>query len=82
MRIQMNDGRVLEGTPVQIVGEMQYLAFGQEGKALGEYVDWAVGQLERLSGVKLPVEGASDEEKAGSLVRAMLDTGLATELKK
>ena len=81
MRIQMNDGRVLEGTPVQIVGEMQYLAFGQEGKSLGEYVDWTVAQLERFTGVKLAVEGTSDEEKAASLVRAMLDAGLAVEVK-
>ena len=82
MRIQMNDGRVLEGTPVQIVGEMQYLAFGQEGKTLAEYIDWTVAQLERFTGVKLAVEGASDEEKAASLVRGMLEGGLATQLKK
>ncbi len=82
MRIQMNDGRVLEGTPVQIVGEMQYLAFGQEGKTLGEYVDWVVAQLERLGGARLAVTGKTDEEKAGSLVQEMLGAGLATELKK
>ena len=82
MRIQMNDGRVLDGTPVQIVGEMQYLAFGQEGKTLGEYIDWAVAQLERFGGAKLTVEGKTDEEKATSFTQAMLDAGLATVLKK
>lgn len=82
MKIQMSDGRVIDGTPVQIVGEMQYLAFGQEGKTLSEYIDWAVAQLERLGGPKLVVQGKTDEEKATSFTQAMLDVGLATEVKK
>lgn len=78
MRIRMTgDGRVFQGTPKQIVEAMQYIAFGQEHRTLGEYIDWAVGQLERLQSITLEVRGDTDEEKAASLVEAMLDAGLA-----
>ena len=43
MRIRMmSDGRVFQGTPKQIVEAMQYIAFGQEHRSLGEYIDWLV----------------------------------------
>ena len=81
MRIRlMNDGRVLEGTAKQIVEAMQYIAFGQETRTLGEYIDWLVGQVERLEQIPLKVEGDTDEEKAKSLVAAMLGAGLAEKV--
>lgn len=81
MRIRMlNDGRVFQGTPKQIVEAMQYTAFGQENRTLGEYIDWLVDQVERLESTSLRVEGDTDEEKAKSLVRAMLEAGLAERL--
>ena len=41
MKIRINaDGRVLQGTPKQIVQAMQSIAFGQEDRTLGEYIDW------------------------------------------
>jgi len=75
-----SDGRVFEGTPKQIVEAMQYIAVGQENRTLGEYIDWLVGQVERLEQTPLKVEGDTDEEKAASLVEAMLANGLAVKM--
>lgn len=81
MKIRMTgDGRVFQGTPKQIVEEMKYIAFGQEHRTLGEYIDWAVGELERLQSIALDVRGDSDEEKAESLVRGMIGAGLAARM--
>ena len=81
MRIRMmSDGRVFQGTPKQIVEAMQYIAFGQEQRSLGEYIDWLVDQVQRLESIELKVEGDTDEEKAASLVQAMLGSGLAEKI--
>jgi len=69
--------RLLQGTPKQIVQAMQSVAFGQEDRALGEYIDWAAGMAGRMTGIELEVEGETDDEKAASLVQAMLEAGLA-----
>ena len=76
----MSDGRVFQGTPKQIVEAMQYIAFGQENRTLGEYIDWLVDQVQRLESIDLKVEGETDEEKAASLVQAMLGSGLAEKM--
>ena len=81
MRIRMlRDGRVFQGTPKQIVEAMQYIAFGQENRTLGEYIDWLVDQVQRLELIDLKVEGKTDEDKAASLVQAMMGSGLAEKM--
>jgi len=81
MRIRItSDGRVLEGTAKQIVEAMHYVAFGQEQRTLGEYIDWAVDQASRMNEIDLKVEGETDEEKAVSLVDVMLGAGLAEKM--
>jgi hypothetical protein len=81
MRIRMMaDGRVLEGTAKQIAEAMHSLAFGQESRSLSEYIDWAVDQARRMNEIDLEVEGDTDDDKAQSLVRAMLAAGLAEKL--
>ncbi|HOF36572.1 MAG TPA: hypothetical protein P5532_05995 [Planctomycetota bacterium] len=81
MRIRMlRDGRVFQGTPKQIVEAMQYIAFGQENRTLGEYIDWLVDQVQRLESIDLKVEGDTDEDKAASLVQAMMGSGLAEKM--
>ena len=81
MRIRMMaDGRVLEGTAKQIAEAMHALAFGQENRTLSEYIDWAVDQARRMNEIDMQVEGDTDDEKAKSLVRAMLEAGLAERL--
>jgi hypothetical protein len=73
-------GRVLEGTAKQIAEAMHALAFGQENRTLSEYIDWAVDQARRMNEIEMQVEGDTDDEKARSLVRAMLEAGLAERL--
>ena len=81
MKIRINaDGRVLQGTPKQIVEAMQSIAFGQEDRTLGEYIDWAAEMASSMMGVELKVSGETDEEKAASLVAAMLEAGLADKM--
>ena len=81
MRIRMMaDGRMLEGTAKQIAEAMHALAFGQENRTLSEYIDWAVDQARRMNEIDMQVEDDTDDEKAKSLVRAMLEAGLAEEL--
>jgi len=81
MRIRMmNDGRVFQGTPKQIVEAMQYIAFGQQDRSLGEYIDWLVDQLQRLESTELKIEGDTDKDKAASLVQAMIGAGLAEKM--
>ena len=64
----------------QIAEAMHALAFGQENRTLSEYIDWAVNQARRMNEIDMQVEGATDDEKAKSLVRAMLESGLAERL--
>ncbi|WP_404364463.1 hypothetical protein ACIHQR_30230 [Corallococcus coralloides] len=73
----MRDGRVLQGTAVQIVKGMQDIAFGVERLSLGEYINWVVGNAQRFESTELRVQGETDEEKAASLVDEMLREGLA-----
>jgi len=81
MRIKItSDGRVLQGTAKQIVEAMQYVAFGQQDRTLTEYIDWAAEQASRMNEVDLRITGSTDEERAESLVRAMLEAGLAERL--
>lgn len=76
----MTDGRVLEGTAKQSAEAMHALAFGQESRTLSEYIDWAVDQARRMSQIDMQVEGDTDDEKAKSLARAMLEARLAEKL--
>ena len=81
MKIRINaDGRVLQGTPKQIVEAMQSIAFGQDNRTLSEYIDWIVDQVQRMEGVALEVEGETGEEKAASLVQVMIGAGLAEKM--
>ena len=59
---------------------MHALAFGQENRTLSEYIDWAVDQARRMNEIDLDVIGATDDDKANALVRAMLAAGLAQKL--
>ena len=78
MRIRLSaDGRVLSGSSKQIAEAMRGLAFGQESRSLASYITWAAEQAKRMNEVELLIQGESDEERAASLVEAMLRTGLA-----
>jgi hypothetical protein len=80
MRIQMADGRELEGTPTQIVQQMQSIAFGRDHDTLSDYIDWVKRQTLEFEGIELNIEGASSNDKAASLVQELLRTGLARRI--
>ncbi len=81
MKIQMTaDGRVLQGTPRQIVQSMQSLAQGQRHRSLAEYIRWLAADIERTSGVALPLSGETDDDLALSFVQALLSASLAQKL--
>ncbi len=77
MKISMRDGRVFQGTALQIVKAMQDIAFGVDDFTVPEYIDWVVANARKFEEVELKVEGATDDEKAKRLVEEMLRAGLA-----
>jgi hypothetical protein len=80
MKIRTKDGRVFQGTGLQIVQAMKSTAFGVQTMTTGEYIEWLVGNLERLEGVRLSASGADDVLRSDSLVRAMVEAGVASSL--
>jgi hypothetical protein len=77
MRIRMKDGRVFQGTGLQIVRAMQDVAFGKGDFTVPQYIDWVVTNARDFETVELEVTGTTDEERAESLVHEMLRAGLA-----
>ena len=80
MQIRIHaDRRVLAGTPTDIVMQMKDLAFAAQGLSLDEYTTWAAQMAQDMMGVTLKIEGEGDA-RAASLLRAMLEAGLAEEI--
>jgi hypothetical protein len=79
MRIRVQDGRVFEGTPTQIVQSMKSIALGAPQMTLGEYIDWVAARAGIIEGTPLQVGGTSEEERCERLVARMLELGLAHE---
>ena len=79
MKIVMRDGRVFQGTALQIVKAMQDIAFGVEQMTLDQYIDWVVQNAQRFEEVELGATGATTEERAKALVHEMVRAGLATD---
>ncbi|HBQ13254.1 MAG: hypothetical protein RLP09_05335 [Sandaracinaceae bacterium] len=81
MRIRLNaDGRVLQGTPVQIVQAMHAIAFGADGLSLSEYIDWACEHAARMMDVHLEIADGTEDERAAAFVDAMIESELAVRL--
>jgi hypothetical protein len=81
MRVQIiGDGRVLQGTALQMVQMMQAVAFGKEELSLSEYIDWVASQVARYMGVTLDVRGETPDDKARSLIDELLRTGFVEEI--
>ena len=79
MKIVMRDGRVFQGTALQIVKAMQDIAFGVEDFTVPKYIEWVVANARKFEEVELDVKGETDEELAASLVAEMLRTGLTAK---
>ena len=80
MRIAMGDGRVFQGTALQIVGAMRDVAFAPGDVSLAEYVAWPVRHARSHEEVDLDVTGETDDALAASLVAELLRAGLARKL--
>jgi len=80
MRIEIRDGRVLQGTALQIVKAMQDLAFGVDDFTVAQYVAWVVDNTLRIEELALDVKGETDDELAQSLVDEMLRHNFARKL--
>jgi hypothetical protein len=76
----MEDGRALEGTAVQIVQQMQSIAFGRDRDTLAQYIDWVQRQTSEFMGVTLAITGETGEQRAASLVDELLRAGLAARI--
>ncbi|MFI5298635.1 MAG: hypothetical protein ACHREM_11095 [Polyangiales bacterium] len=77
MKIVMRDGRVFQGTAMQVVKAMQDIAFGVDEMTLDQYIDWVVDNARRFEAVELAIVGTTTEERAQTLVDSMIETGLA-----
>ncbi len=80
MKIAMGDGRVFQGTALQIVGAMRDVAFAPGDFTIAEYVAWTVSQVRAQGEVELVVTGETDDARAASLVAELLRAGLARRL--
>lgn len=80
MKIVMRDGRVFQGTPVQIVQAMQSVAFGVEDFTLDQYIDWVIENARRFEGADLAVGGDTEARRGASLIDEMIRTGLARRM--
>ena len=76
MKITTRDGRVFQGTPIQIVKAMQDIAFGVADATPDEYIDWVVDNARRFEGVELKSSGATTEDRAKSLIEDMIANAL------
>jgi hypothetical protein len=80
MKIMMRDGRVFQGTALEIVRAMQDISFSVDGFTLTQYVESVVTGARKFEEVDLDVNGDSDEALAASLVDEMMRTGLTRRI--
>lgn len=76
MKIVMRDDRVFEGTPLQIVRQMQDLAFGAPAH-LPEYLAWVAENARKVDGVDLAIQGETADELAATFVAEIVRGKLA-----
>ena len=57
MKIVMRDGRVFQGTALQIVKAMQDIAFGVEDFTVPKYIEWVVANARKFEEVELDAPG-------------------------
>jgi hypothetical protein len=79
MKIVMRDGRVFQGTALQIVKAMHDIAFGVDDFTVPKDLEWVVANTLKFEELQLEVKGETDEELAASLVAEMLRTGLTAK---
>ena len=76
----VGDGRTVQGTPLQMVQQMQAVAFGREELPIEQYIDWIATQMATMMGVQLEIRGTTADERARSLIDQLLQRGFAEKL--
>ena len=74
--VWIRNGRTYEGTPVEIVQEIQRQDVQRRGLPLGAFVDYLLHEAKHW-GFELTAVGDSDEERATTLVASMIGKQLA-----
>lgn len=73
MKLKMQDGRVFDGTPAQIVRDMFAMSFlPPEIGTVEKYIDWLGERM------KVTIEGRDFDERCFDLLREMEKHGLAS----
>lgn len=66
----------LVGTRTQIVRQLKEAVTGSEHLTLHQFIDWAIAGFREFHGIELSVRGGTEEERADSILKAMLRAGL------
>ena len=82
LKIQfINDPRIYQGTYMEIIEQMKYVAFGWQDKSDEEYIDNMAKNIKMLIGIAIDVTAKTIEEKAQKFIHGLLTYGGATEVK-
>lgn len=76
-RLELNDGCIFEGTPLEIVEQMRARAIFVSDQDVARYVAGCVDRALEADGVQLRVAGLTDTEIARNFVAELRRTGLA-----
>ena len=78
MRVVMNDGKLFEGTPLEICRTMQSVGFGEDSTtSLRLFLLATAARLHRLGGIELDLDGpTTDEELASRFLYEAIGAGL------
>jgi hypothetical protein len=76
MTIRLLDGRILSGTPLQIVKQMMVLAWDC-GDSIADYLDATVARIQETHDQPIKIVGTTDDEMAASLISELVHAGLA-----
>lgn len=71
----IKNSRIYQGTPVEIVRQMQFQDTQQRSAPLGDYVTFLIQQASSKD-IELRVSGDTEEQRATRLIAAMLSAGL------
>ena len=74
-----NDDRLHEGTPLEIIEQMKYLAWGWENKTVDEYINWMVEKLKIFPGIDVKISENNLDMKAEQFIEILLKHNLAQE---
>ena len=78
--ILKNDDRIHEGTSLEIIDQMKYLAWGWENKPVTDYIDWMIEKLKTFPGIEVNITEKTLEMKAEQFIAILIKHNLACEI--